>query len=214
MPDSEYDAVIVPGGGVRSGGDLPPWMRVRLDAVVARRTAEPVILLSAGTTHKPPPLDARGYPIYESAASAAYLLSCGIAPQRLFTETCSWDTVGNAFFARLIHTDARRWRRVLVVNSAFHMDRTRRIFDWIFALDPPARPYELTYETVPNAGLAYEEITARAQHEKRGIERIAALEKRLHSLADVHRFLYAEHDCYAAGRTFTQAPDPGILASY
>ncbi len=49
--------------------------------------------------------------------------------ERIWAETASLDTIGNAYFARVIHTDPAGLRRLLVVNSAFHMPRTRMIFD-------------------------------------------------------------------------------------
>jgi uncharacterized SAM-binding protein YcdF (DUF218 family) len=43
----------------------------------------------------------------------------------LTTETASFDTIGAAFFARVSHCDVRRWRRLLVLTSAYHAARTK-----------------------------------------------------------------------------------------
>ena len=69
-------------------------------------------MLSRGTTHKPPPLDTAGFPIDESMASARYLVERGVAPARVLLESWSLDTIGNAAFARLMHSDVRGWRRI------------------------------------------------------------------------------------------------------
>jgi hypothetical protein len=51
-----FDAVIIPGGGLTSGGQLPAWSKARFDAAVRyNNQARFFIPLSAGTTHKPPP---------------------------------------------------------------------------------------------------------------------------------------------------------------
>ena len=55
---------------------------------------------------------------------------------RILAETCSYDTIGNAFFARTVHTDPRGLRRLLIVNSKFHMPRTEAIFRWVFGAAP------------------------------------------------------------------------------
>jgi hypothetical protein len=65
-----YDAILIPGGGVREGGLLPSWVRCRLDRALELHRGEFVIALSAGTPHRPPPLDDNGFPIFESVAAA------------------------------------------------------------------------------------------------------------------------------------------------
>ena len=65
-----FDAVIVPGGGVWDGGKLPPWVENRFDKALDIANGAFIISLSAGTPHKPPPLDSAGRPIFESAAGA------------------------------------------------------------------------------------------------------------------------------------------------
>ncbi len=49
----QFDAVIVPGGGVRSGGKLPPWVENRFDRALEIAAGGYIIALSAGTVHRP-----------------------------------------------------------------------------------------------------------------------------------------------------------------
>ena len=125
---SRYDAILVPGGGVGPGGELPLWVRRRLDRAMQIHDREYLITLSAGTTHKPPPLDERGFPIFESIAAARYLVQRGVDAGKILTETSSYDTLGNAYFSRVIHVQPRDFKRLLVITSAFHMARTESIF--------------------------------------------------------------------------------------
>ncbi len=83
----------------------------------------PLLCSSAGTAHLPQYMDSSsGLPIWEATSSAAYLLSqyCPhheVIPQQLFVETTSYDTIGNAFFARTTHTDLHGWNKLLVITN-------------------------------------------------------------------------------------------------
>lgn len=205
--DSQLEAVIVPGGGVRAGGALPPWVASRCDRALQVARGAPIILLSAGTPHRPPPIDDQGFPLLESKAAAAYLLARGAPPQQLWTETSSYDTIGNAFFCRVIHTDPRGLRHLAIVNSAFHMPRTRLIFNWLFSLSVHGKPYQLSYEETPNSGLSDGQLEARLAKERAAIERLASLTHKIRTLGGLHRFLYGEHDAYVGGGLRSLKPE-------
>ncbi|VEU43312.1 unnamed protein product [Pseudo-nitzschia multistriata] len=189
----------------------------------------PILCLSAGTAHMPQLLSADGLPIWESTACAAYILreshrtnngtgaSLGttpslIPPESIFVETSSYDTIGNAYFARTSHTDQNGWRKLLVITNEFHMARTRAIFDWIFSIPPAVAmgvaaggfgegfpAYDLYYLESPNVGMAREAIAARKEREASSARSVDALSKKYsHSLGDVYRFLTHDHALYAA----------------
>jgi hypothetical protein len=61
--------------------------------------------LSPPTIRRAPPLDASGYTVLESIVAAKVLLARGVPAARIWAETASLDTSGNAYFARVIHTD-------------------------------------------------------------------------------------------------------------
>ena len=131
-----FDAVVIPGGGLREDGSLPPWIAACFDLAVKRQPDGPFLALSGGSPHKPPPLDATGRPVFEAVAGAGYLLGRGIPSHRIYTEISSYDTIGNAYFARVQHTDVRGWRRLLVVSREPHAARVEAVFRWLFALEP------------------------------------------------------------------------------
>jgi hypothetical protein len=58
----------------------------------------------------------------------------GVPPSHLLKESQSYDTVGNAYFSLTIHALPAGWRRLAVVTSAFHMGRTKAIFDHCYGL--------------------------------------------------------------------------------
>jgi hypothetical protein len=192
-----YDAVIVPGGGVRSGGTVAPWVINRLDRALDRCGSAPILCLSAGTPNKPPPLDEAGRPVLESFAAARYLLSRGFPAHRIYVDVASLDTIGNAYFGRVTHTDLRRWLRLLIVNSEFHMPRTEAVFRWVFGLAPDGE-YSLEFEAVPNAGMQKEDLAVRISKERASLAKLQALVPRIRTLAQLHEYLFTAHDAYSA----------------
>jgi DUF218 domain len=211
---SQWEAVIVPGGGVRADGKLPPWVENRFGRALEIAAGAPIIALSAGTVHRPPPLDAAGRPIFESVAGAAYLRQSGYAPDRILIEAASWDTIGNAYFCRTVHTDPAGFRRLAVVTSAFHMPRTREIFRWVFALPPADAAYHLTFIEVPNVGMPDDVLAARYAKELASRASLPDLMARVRTLRDLHRWLFTEHGAYAAGSGAAPAVDPALAESY
>jgi hypothetical protein len=195
---SSFDAIIVPGGGLNADGTLPAWSRERFDRALLRASSHThVIALSAGTLHKPPPRDSGGAPVFESIAGARYLLERGFPGDRILSETASWDTVGNAYFCRVIHVDPRRFARLLVITSAFHIARTEAIFRWVFGLEPVVSQVE--FESTPDVGIEPEGLTARYDKERRSLAAVQANMARFRTLAEFHSWLFSEHRFYAAG---------------
>lgn len=88
----------------------------------------------AGTPHKPPVLGPTKYVIHEATSCASYLLAKGIPSSDILKETCSYDTVGNAYFSLTVHAIPAAWRRLAVVTSDFHMPRTRELFSDMYSI--------------------------------------------------------------------------------
>ena len=130
------DAILVLGGGVCEGGELPPWVVRRFDRALEVGGAAPLVCLSAATVHRPSPLNVERYPILESVAGAAHLLARGVSAERIEVEASSYDTIGNAYFSKLLHVDPAGWRSLAIVTSEFHMPRSRAIFEWVLAWNP------------------------------------------------------------------------------
>lgn len=172
---------------------MPAWVEARFDYVLSLKTDAPIVCLSGGTVHRPSPLDGSGRPVFEAVAGARYLLNKGVFPQRVYTEISSYDTIGNALFARLIHTSPRGWRRLLVVNSEFHMPRTVEIFRTVFGLLPD-EGYELEFQSTPNVGIQFRALEARLSRELISLEAFKQLA--FTSIAELHAWLYECHKAY------------------
>ena len=133
-----FDAVLILGGGRPTELDVPPlYVRRRCDdaAAVVLRHKEllktesllPILCLSAGTAHLPQLMASSGLPIWESTSSAAYLQKHYMLSKNVYVETTSYDTIGNAFFARTSHTDVVGWRHLLVVTNKVRTWRFYRL---------------------------------------------------------------------------------------
>ena len=196
---AEFDAVLIAGGGVREGGKLPPWVAARFDRALAVPGSPFLMPLSAGTTHRPPPLDEQGFPIAEAAAGARYLIEQGADPGRILIEAASLDTIGNAYFSRVIHVIPRGFRRLAVVTSDFHMARTEAVFRWVYGLEGPGVAGTVHFLSTPDTGIGETALRLRIEKERASLESFRAVQARIGSLAELHRWLFAEHAAYAAG---------------
>ena len=229
IPDEtlkSIDAIFVLGGGVPAKFNSPPtYVKARCDAaaqlyIKCEKVAEgggggkqtPAILtLSAGTAHMPQLLSSDGLPVWESTASAAYIMdqysTSQIPPSKIFAETTSYDTISNAFFSRTTFADVWGWDRILIVTTEFHMARSKAIFDWIFGVG--SNNYELYYLSTPNTGLSQEALEVRRQHEAKGKKTVLTkLSKQYTTLGGVLEFLTSNHDFYSAPKLVERAATP------
>jgi len=212
----QYDAILIPGGGVRQGGLLPSWVQRRLDRAIEVDCNGYILALSAATPYRPPPLDENGFPIYESVAAARYLMEAGVSPERILTETQSYDTIGNAFFSRVIHVDPLRLCRLLVITSDFHLARTESVFRWVYSLEPKAVASEVYFEGVDDPGMPAHVLKNREEKERKSLESFLRIKDRIATMPECHRWVFTEHNAYnAARRGFGRSVlDADTLRSY
>lgn len=197
MDKHSFDCILIPGGGLKADGTLPAWTSARLNYVLDRADKTTWIgLLSGGTVHKPPPLNSDGFPLFESRQAAAYLISQGIEPSKLLTEIASYDTIGNAYFSRMLFAEPFSLTRLHVVTSNFHLPRTMTIFQWVYSLTPLESEYELSFADVPDEGLSSAALQARREREKLSLNKLQSRIKSIQSVDVFSRWLYSEHDAY------------------
>lgn len=237
-PNTELDAIMVLGGGLCPDGGIPPWVIRRLDAATHLYSLQPnnangdkygakkckVLLLGAGTPHKPAVVDSHGYVLHESTAYATYLMAQGVPACDILKETSSYDTVGNGYFSATMHAVPARWRQLAVITSHFHMSRAEAIFEATYALaggdllgDVDA--FQLVYYPVSDAGLFDAEVLrARAEKEAKAVAAWRGTVAGMRTMADLHAWLFATHLCYSVSRQheFGQSSDldPRLAATY
>lgn len=225
------DAILVLGGGAPKSLEYPPlYTKERCDdaaqVVKERRTLDhhlgllqrikakpgihestqdlPILCLSAGTAHVPQLMGQDGLPVWESTSSVAYLQE-EYNLSNLYVETTSYDTIGNAFYARTTHTDINEWRNLLIITSEFHMERTKAIFDWIFLSVEPKLGYQLTYLASQNSGLTDKDIRARKKKERESLQLVQKYATSQRTMKDVYWFLTHDHALYTAKKLVERA---------
>lgn len=204
----KFDCILIPGGGLLNDGTLPPWTIARLNCALSLKDACLwFLLLSGGTVHKPPPLNSKGFPLFESHEMAKHLVTSGINPDRILTEISSYDTIGNAYFARGLFTDPLKLKKLLVITSEFHMPRTKAIFEWVFQLPPLFFKYHLNFESAPNEGLSSQVLAARMEREENSLINLKSTILKINTLDKFISWLYSEHTAYAINIISTPLSD-------
>jgi len=212
----EYDAVIVPGGGVELNGAPREWVVARLDEAAKRyaTSARYFVVLSRGTTHKPPPPDKEGFPVDEADASARYLISKhNIAEKRILMDTWSLDTIGNAYFTAAMITEPLGLSRLAVVTSTFHNSRTEAIFRWVWGVVQPEA--SLIFTPSADVGFTDEQLAERKTKEASSLGHIAHKKAKYDTKAKLASFILLEHGAYTAkSKPRPPVVKTGVSASY
>lgn len=211
------DAILVLAGGVDRRGAPHCTVAARLRAAAnasGRAGGRPIVLNGGGTTWKPRYADENGFAIPEAALMAEHIARVdGVGSERLYLESFSDDTIGNAFFARVMHTELRpEWRDLVVITSRFQMARTQAIYRWIFELGPrpAARPYRLWFEAVPDDCLDPKVLALRQAKEEASLRAFEAGPLvRMRTLAEVHEFIFQRHSGYTAAGVRSKRPPLG-----
>lgn len=184
-----YDAIIVLGGSFIDKNTLPEWAEKRLNVAIKHKSScKYFILLSRGSPHKPSPLCDLGHAIDECQIMANYMIERNICPSKIFIESWSMDTIGNAYAALMMHCVPRNLRNILVITSDFHMPRSRSIFEKVFSLFP-IKIFSLDFlETHSSLEIS--------DKERKGFENWEKEKGKIKNLEELHEFLFQKHEIY------------------
>lgn len=147
----KYDVAIVLGAAVDPKGNLANFVKNRLDKAIEvyRKRETNTILTTGGITNLE---DKDAFQISESETMTKYLIEREVPKQDIIGESESRNTIQNAYFSRVIHTDhmyasrdSLNAKRPLIITSEFHMPRSIGNFNWV--LGPNYKP---DYESVSN----------------------------------------------------------------
>lgn len=205
----EFDAVIIPGGGINHGPHtLREYVQSRLDAAYELDDkTRYYMVLSRGTPHTAPVRDMYGWGLDESDISARYLYEKGVVDRsRILIDNWSLDTIGNAFFARQMLAEPMGLRKLCIINSKFHMERTQEVFNWVFNLpkgsgetaEQNGAKYELYFFATENTELSETQVLARRDKEVDSLELFRTkTAKNYTNMSQLARFMFTEHMAYA-----------------
>jgi predicted metal-dependent HD superfamily phosphohydrolase len=215
-----YDAILIPGGGSQRGASvdtLPEWTvrRLQRGLTVWREQRERfpdhtcyLLPLSAGTTHRPNYTGPSGVQVFEATSAGLWLLAHGVPKELVIREYSSYDTIGNAYFARTQHCEVANFKSLLVVTSAFHYPRTEEVFRWVFGLPSLYGSYHCDvtffFESVSDDGIDAEVITARTKREQQSLisfRKNVLGGKGITDMRRLHKWLWSEHAAYATNES-------------
>ena len=189
MKPAGIDAIVVLGGSLQKDGSLPRQVRARVEEAVAlHKKCEAPIIFSGKWSflRRNPPT------ITEAKAMAEFAISLGVDPACTLLEEESKDTLGNAYFTKAKYLAPLSWRRIAVVTSEDHAERSAFLFNKVLGPN-----YSVEIQPAMNPPLPGTE-RLRAAKEQRGL----ALSKRLlRAIPDgdseaVYRFLITRHPGY------------------
>jgi hypothetical protein len=223
---SHFDAILIAGGGQTPEGP-PPHVILRLEKALqiyfAQEPPPFIITTGRGTWHKTNPKDSRGYDVHEASMNAEWLLHRGVPSSMILEENSSMETVGNAFFARVLHADVLSLRHIAVINNEWHMRRTRDVFTHVFsvprAVSPAGKLTDLTFVTCAS-GLDAETERERLAREEKAIPKFArggAWQDETPTLEALHLWVHQENMAYSVKRlrdSDRAILDPVLAKSY
>jgi hypothetical protein len=192
--------IVVPGGGL-SSGQPSPWVEERLREAKAvydsaRVSGRPDRGMPRIITHNSASPSQSREPSsgVEADICSKYLVEkCGVPQNDVIVENLSFSLIGNAYFARVLHADAKKVRHVVVVTNRFQMNRAMAVFSAIFALKPLPKGrddgYVLSFREAPDRGLDSETLAALHEQESHALRKFEELKHRFTCLSDVHDFL-------------------------
>jgi len=190
-----YDAIVVLGGSFIDQYTLPSWVISRLDYAISQNiNCKYFILSSRGTPHKPPPIDKNTkHPVDECQIMANYMMKQGINQEKILLESWSRDTIGNAYAILTHHCIPTNLRHIHIITSDFHMPRSKDIFNKVFSLFP-LDVFELSYYST-------ESTLTISDKEQESLLKWREKCKHLHTLMDLHKFIYLEHKAYTCSNS-------------
>lgn len=201
MHKPKFDVIIPVTGGLKKNGKPHDWTIGRLDKVLEIHTGKEMILIPGrGTPFKPPPLSKEKFPVDECVASADYLVKHGISPRKILLERTSFDTIGNAYFTRVLFAEPMNFHRLLVITSDFHMPRVMAIFNWVYGLKPVFSGLAIEFLSISDKGLNEELIRVKTRREKINLKNLKSLLGKIKTIREMRRFMFSRHYSYAYGR--------------
>jgi len=146
------EIAVVLGGGLEPDGSPTATTLARADAAATLARERDIAIIVSGS-HGNGPKPRRT----EAALMADRLGARGIAPERIFIEDESRDTLSNAAFVAERYLAALAPRRLLIVTSPFHMARSLATFALVLGPRWRLEPYPSARGVNEDAHAATEE---------------------------------------------------------
>jgi len=194
-----YDSIFVLAGGINQNGECHEWVKRRLDLAVKlyNFSNENIYCLGGGSYHVPPILNKKKFTIHESTACAEYLIGKGVKSKKIFKEWSSFDTIANGVFGFNNFIVPLKLKKIVVITSNFHMNRSKAIFNWINSLYNNI--IEIKFLSVSDKNIDDELISIRTTKENKSLENLKKnVILKYSSLQEMLNWFYTEHKAYCS----------------
>lgn len=190
MNFNKADAMLVMGRGIRPDGTLPQGTRLRgklaLD-LFTKKLAPMIILTSKGW----------GFQNFKTPITAAesmkrFIIKLGAPEKIILKEETSEDTIGEAYFAKVNLIDKHNWKKLIIVTSSDHLERTKFIFRHVFG---PA--YDLQFAAADH-GLSPRALNKSIKLEKKSFKFARKYLRKITpgNTAQVKKMIHTKHIMY------------------
>lgn len=209
MSANKKKGIILLMNGLEGPSRLSESSYLRVRKALEIRHKDQWFIVSTGfTVNKPPFLDRLKVPVNECDVAAKYLVESGVSREHILTEFTSKDTIGNAIFSRLLHTECLGITKLTVISSEFHLARVKLIFDWVFSLSGlNDLIYEINYIAAPDPKQSDGLREAILAKEEQSCLDLVALKERLTTFQAVHQWLFREHRAYTFDLKVSPLPE-------
>lgn len=213
--DQQFDAIVIPSGGLEDDGTPKVFVKARLDAMGPYKNMTKYWISSGAYSPRVAvKTSASGAVLGEGRAGAQYLANKFSVPlEQILVEEGAKDSIGNAYFTRLM-AEVLQLRKILVVTNRFQMPRIRLVFDRTYTL-APYRPYALYYLEVPDVGLDSDVLAGRQEKERQSMVKLwFDTFKVLDTMTDMGKYIHIHHRAYAMDTNagdYNITVDPAVL---
>lgn len=135
----------------------------------------------------------------EAKAMIEYLSEKGIPKEKLILEDKSRDTIGNAYFVKGI-LKKNGWKKIIIVTSDFHIDRTKYIFKKVFG-----KGFKINFVKA-GSDLSKEELEKVSKKEMKALNLTKQWLDKIENGNDkqLKDFLYSRHPAYSKKQELTR----------
>ena len=130
------------------------------------------------------------------------MINHAIAESSLIAESFSRDTIGNIYIAFQLIILPLKIREVVIVTSAYHLERVKEIVDLVQAAFN--YPFLIKFEKAVDPSFIEEVMKAMQERELQSIKNVQQLKHKLVSAQQFSQWFFAEHAAY----NFKNDPNP------
>lgn len=137
--------IIILGSGISKKGELPDFVKTRLEKAkeIFNKSKNAKILFCGRYSFL---YSKSSHPVKtEAQAGKEYLLRIGVPGKNIYMENRSKDTIGNAYYAKKLYFIPRKEKKLIIITSDFHLERSKFIFKKIFG-----RGYNIKFIATPS----------------------------------------------------------------